>query len=229
MLFELLVLLAFIGGVLSELPRGSQISSVIPSEGPGAGKFRVSIRGRNLPIFPFQARVMLEGGGECTGIAVEKNFEAISCIMPECERCGDQNIKIVASSGEESNAIRFHYYEDCFDGSNPSLPRFYSGAENCTVCSSLVLLTLAAAGDVVTLSTLRAAMQDVCSSSLLRTWGRVESLRCRTDYTPACFALFHTAADVLLDSMYMNWGEGYMSGELSRIACVSAGQCGPDD
>jgi hypothetical protein len=203
-----------------------RIDSIEPSFGPGAGGLRVTLRGSNLPLFPFQGHVLLVSGEECTGMVVLEDWRALSCVMPACNNCGDRTLKVVTNAGEESNAVSFHYLQDCYDGPNPALPRRFSGAENCTICTSLVLLTLASSGDLVTYSTLRAAMKDACSSSLLQSWGRVDSVRCRTDLTLACLTLFHSAADALLDSVFSNWQSGYVSGELPLLACREAGQCG---
>lgn len=201
------------------------ILSITPASGPSSGGFRITIHGTNLPVFAFQANVLIEGGGECKSLLVLQNFRVFTCIMPACQRCGDRDLRITAISGEQSNKIKFHYDEECFDGANPSLPRRYSGAENCAVCTSLIHLTLASSGDLVTYATLRAAMLRACSSSLLQDWGRVNSPSCRIDLTAGCIALFHTSADVLLDSIYSNWVAGYVTGKLPLLACRDAGQC----
>ena len=201
-----------------------EIQSIHPVVGSSAGGFRVTFYGRNLALFPFQAQVFLNSGLQCTDIRVETVWAAFSCVMPACNQCGDVRLKVTVN-GQTSNALRFHYDEECYDGTIPKLPRRYSNEENCTVCSSLVLLTVATVGDLATRSTLQAAMTEVCSSSLMRSWGSVDSERCRTDLSTACLALFYTSGDALIDGLYEHWAQSYTKGELSKLACQAAGRC----
>lgn len=68
-------------------------------------------------------------------------------------------------------------------------------------------------------------MTDACSSSLVRSWGAVDSARCRTDLSPACLALLYTSSDALLDGTLAHWEVGYTRGALPRMACQAAGRC----
>ena len=94
-----------------------------------------------------------------------------------------------------------------------------------TVCTSLVHITIATVGDLVTRQALQSTMAEACSSSLVRSWGVVNSERCRTDLSPACLTLLYTNGDTLVDGIFARWADGYTTGEVPRLACQAVGRC----
>lgn len=127
----LMLLLHFLLTVVAALELSRpEIFSTTPASGSSAGGFRVSIAGRNLAQFPFQARVTLKSGLECSDVRIDSTWMALSCVMPACARCGDTTLRVTVS-GRASNALPFHYAEECYDSKAPQLPHRYSAAENC--------------------------------------------------------------------------------------------------
>eukprot|EP00939_MAST-03C_sp_MAST-3C-sp1_P004663 g4663.t1 len=205
------------------------IVSISPSFGPDSGGTLVEIRGRNLAYLRQDIKIFFgvvpAGENELPGINV--GWESIQLRTPKCTSCGVVDTNVIVGK-KRSNALPFMYTNECrgprLDGERPILPPRFSGEENCTICTELLLLSTATVPDTCSWQQFVDTMSAACESAHFTNFS-VPGSTCFTDYNMACKVLVTSQGDQLAGLVWKYWEMNYFSGKMIDMACAEVGRC----
>ena len=90
----------------------------------------------------------------------------------------------------------------------------------------LIQLTMAAVADTTSYQGLQSAMQQSCYTPHFKKWLQ-PGTKCELNLVPACRLMLGTSGDLLLDTMWNLWDDGYWNGGLPNSVCSNLGKCAP--
>jgi|TARA_B100000795_G_scaffold8586_1_gene6063 hypothetical protein len=206
------------------------VGKIDPPFGSDEGGYTITLSGRNLGFLDIDCAVNV-GILKATNVKVTDSWDKLEATVPGCPMCGKVDISVTCGGGgSESNTVPFTMTNECYGPTKaparPELPSRFSSRENCTVCQDLVHLTMSAVADKTSYQGLQSAMQQACYTTHFKKW-LVPATKCELDLSPACRLLLATTGDILVDTMWNLWNDGYWNGELPNMVCTSLKKCLP--
>jgi hypothetical protein len=205
------------------------ILEVTPSSAPETGGVRVQLSGTNFPYFASEAVVVIGSSLSCSNIEIIVPFKSLSCQVPACPHCVAMPLQLKVntphSSPIVSQPVAFRYTPYCYEGDPPLLPKRFSAAENCSVCTEMVALAVSAMPDVTSYNGLSESLRQSCSAVAIRNFGRVSETYCRIDVSAACKIMFYSMGSTIADAIWDHWDEYAVFGGLPDVVCREIGKC----
>jgi hypothetical protein len=206
------------------------VTALHPSSGPSAGGFRVEVYGRELAFIDSDIKAFM-GETACKDPRVLVGWEKFSVEVAPCPHCGLQRFNVLIM-GQRSNFVDFLYTDECSGPTGsvdvrPALPPRFSAEENCTLCTTLVHLTIASQSDNLLFDGLLDTMQRVCGSVHLTNFTIPPKEQCREDFSIPCRILVEARGIRLATYVWSHWDELYYVGKLPLWACRDVQYCSP--
>ena len=206
------------------------ITSIEPPRGPDAGLYQIEIRGRNLAFLDADCQVYVnEVKMDERKTFVRDPWDRMVTTITACPRCGEVDV-YVACGGVPSNKLAFSMDNDCYGplppGKVPLIPKPFSAKENCTICETLVHMTIATAPEMASYQALQASMGQACYTIHFKKYGIPGcGATCEAAYDDACRLMVASEGDNLVDNIWAEWDGYYWVGALPRKVCEIAQKC----
>jgi len=204
------------------------ILSIEPSHGPDVGGTEIVIRGRNLAYLNQDVKIFMSTMQIKKEIPeIDVGWEVIRAKTPECIACGLTSTNVIVGK-KRSNTLPFLFTNECYgpmiDDKRPVIPPRWSGEENCTICTELLLVATASSPDTCSWQQFVEAMFAACESRHFTNF-TVPGTKCYTDYNIACKVLATSQGDQLAGLVWKYWEMNYFSGKMIEMACAQVGRC----
>ena len=207
------------------------ILSITPSFGPDEGGTEIVIRGRNLAYLNQDVKIFMSTQQIKKQLPdMEVGWEVIRAVTPECIACGLTSTNVIVGK-KRSNTLPFLFTNECHGplvgDKRAIIPPRWSGEENCTICTELLLVSTATAPDTCSWQQFHEAMFAACESRHFTNF-TVPGTKCFTDYNIACKVLATSQGDQLAGLVWKYWEMNYFSGKMIEMACAQVGRCDYD-